>query len=287
MSDNTKQKKLIRARQQSTGETYSTARLHVLGSRPAEAEPPSGLRASVEATMRLAGAAAAGDEPAGQALRAHLAALDPGDLRKIEVLMYAGPNEGGVRELAESLSRDTHENTVDVVAEKTLMLVEYLTDGLRVAKAEGIDLDGVWLHEPSSKWARAPGSDYDRAIDGMRAWDARQFTAGDHDPHRLRRAWAQREGVTAADHHFCLTRLTAEGCRRAGDTCHHLRGADHTSLWMKDGKPHIYVTQPYDLSLKRLDEMFRVCRRLGLTLRVDSAIAWHAPGAVLVEVLRA
>jgi hypothetical protein len=77
------------------------------------------------------------------------------------------------------------------------------------------------------------------------------------------------------------------GAERHAGPCVHLPGADHSSMWMKEGKAHIYVTQPYDLTLERLEEMFRVCRRLGLTLRVDSAVAWHNPMAVLIEVLRA
>jgi hypothetical protein len=56
-------------------------------------------------------------------------------------------------------------------------------------------------------------------------------------------------------------------------------------MWLKASKPHIHVTQPYHLDQARLDEMFRVFRRRGLTLPVDSAPSWHNEMAVLIEVL--
>ena len=294
MSDNTKQKKAIRTRQKATGESYSTARLHVLralpdaspdggaaDANPADALPPSALRAAVEETIRLT---RGGDDTL---LRAHLLALPPVDLRKLEVLMYAGRSRGGVRELAASLARDTHEMTVKVVAGKTPVLVEYLEAGLRVAREEAIELDGVWVKKPPTRWASAPGSDYDLAIDGMRAWDVRVPPPRDEAANdAARRNWAAREGVTVSHDHVCLRRLTPEGCPRVGRSCEELPGRDHTSIWLKAGVPHIYVTQPYDLPIETLDAMFRVARRLGLTVRVDSAPAWHDSSAVLIEVLR-
>lgn len=125
MSDNTKQKKAIRARQNTTGESYSTARLHVVRALPERAiTPVSGLRSVVETTIRLAEAAASADrstlmvapgiEPGRlsgrEELRAHLLGLPDDDLRKVEVLMYAGRSKGGVAELAGTLSRDTHDH---------------------------------------------------------------------------------------------------------------------------------------------------------------------------------
>lgn len=167
------------------------------------------------------------------------------------------------------------------------MLAEYLREGLRVAAAERVDLDASWVRKPPGKWAKDPGSAYDLAIDGMRAWDARVPVGREaHDVEALRRSWAEREGVTASDGHVCLLRLTDGGCSTPGRGCQQLPGRDHTSIWIKAGKPHIYVTQPYELSPESLDAMFRACRRLRLTLRVDSALAWHDAGAVLIEVLR-
>ncbi len=301
MSDNTKQKKVIRARQQATGETYSTARLHVLRALPDReppAEPPAppppatGFAATVERVIELATAAAgrSGDDvvPAHE-LRPYLVKLPPADLRKLAVLMYAGRAGEGLRDVAGELARSTPAETVALIAGKLTVLAQYLRQGLMVAEHEHVALDADWTRKNPGRWAREPGSAYDRAIDGMHAWEARYAPQPDEvRDSQAKKAWAEREGVTMSmDGHACLLRLTHEngGDRHAG-RCVHLPGSDHTSVWMKAGKPHIYVTQPYELDDERLDEMFRVCRRHGLTLRVDSAVGWHNPMAVLIEVLR-
>lgn len=306
MSDNTKQKKAIRARQQSTGETYSTARLHVLRALPeppaapppavlAPPPPPAGFAPLVALVIDLASSARKhGGEPAAGAsaprvdLRSFLLALSPAQLRKMEVLMYAGRAGEGLRDVAGELTRSTPAETVDLIESKLAVLAGYLRRGLMVAEHEHIDLDAEWGRKNPGRWAHEPGSAYDRAIDGMHAWDAR--IPPDRDEKRdaeLRRAWMKREGVTQAESHACLLRLTELGCSRTAHACVYLPGSDHTTMWLKAGKPHIYVTQPYNLGQERLDEMFRVCRRHGLTLRVDSAPAWHNEMAVLIEVLRA
>ncbi len=301
MPDNTKQKKAIRARQQATGESYSTARLRVLralpqretpGEPPAPPSSPTGFAATVARVIELATAAAlrSGDDvvPAHE-LRPYLATLPAAELRKIAVLMYAGRAGEGLRDIAGELARSTPADTVALIEGKVTVLAHYLRRGLMVAEQEHVDLDGQWTRKNPGRWAHEPGSAYDRAIDGMHAGEARYAPQPDEvRDSQAKKAWAEREGVTMSmDGHACLLRLTHEdgGDRHAG-RCVHLPGSDHTSMWMKAGKPHIYVTQPYELDDERLDEMFRVCRRHGLTLRVDSAVAWHNPMAVLIEVLR-
>ncbi len=98
------------------------------------------------------------------------------------------------------------------------------------------------------------------------------------------RAWASREGVTRSKGHCCLRRVATGRCG-IGD-CPHLPGSDHTSVWIKEGRPHIYVTQPYHVSDATLTQMIRTCRQWGLMLRIDSAPAWHNEYALLIEVLR-
>lgn len=224
-----------------------------------------------------------------RALQDYLRALAGPDLRKIEVLYYAGREDDGVLELATTLHRDTHERTAIGLAEKSAALAEYLRAGLLVAAEQGVDLDGRWLDravDDAPAPEPRPVSDYDRALVGMHAWDARIPVGREqHDQATLLRTWAKREGVRESRGHVCLTRLAHGRCN--GLDCDKLPGRDHTSMWTKAGRPHIYVTQPYVLHPERLDEMFRVCHRLGLTVRVDSAQAWHDAGAVLIEVIRA
>lgn len=114
--------------------------------------------------------------------------------------------------------------------------------------------------------------------------ERRRWTPGLVLSRSLRQVWARREGVKESAGHRCLTRLAASRCR--GDNCELLPGSDHSSLWIRDWPPHIVVTQPSHLEPDVLSAMLRVCRRLGLRLRLNSDVAWHAPEAILVEVLR-
>ena len=97
--------------------------------------------------------------------------------------------------------------------------------------------------------------------------------------------WAQKHGLTRSKGHVCLTRLVWH-CKRSHG-CAQLAGSDHASLWLKDGKPHVYVSQPYGLSLETLLEMVSQCQELGLEIHIGTWPAWHFPGTVLmVEVRR-
>ena len=60
-----------------------------------------------------------------------------------------------------------------------------------------------------------------------------------------------------------------------------LPGDDHPSLWLKNGKPHVYISQPYELSIEDLKELVEFCERHSLNLHVSTWPAWHFPGSVL------
>lgn len=97
--------------------------------------------------------------------------------------------------------------------------------------------------------------------------------------------WAKQYGLKQSGGHACLTRLR----RRCNgwNGCVKLIGSDHTSLWLKNGEPYVYVTQPYDLSHEDLVGMVTQCQELDLELRINAWPAWHFPGRVLmVEVRR-
>jgi len=55
-------------------------------------------------------------------------------------------------------------------------------------------------------------------------------------------------------------------------------GADHESLWNLDGKPTLYVMQPYGLDPHQLVHW---CDAMGLVAKVDTWPAWHFPGHVV------
>lgn len=55
-------------------------------------------------------------------------------------------------------------------------------------------------------------------------------------------------------------------------------GADHDSLWLRDGKPVMFVTQPYELHRDGMREIVAFCDQWNLDVTVDTADSWHFPG---------
>lgn len=62
---------------------------------------------------------------------------------------------------------------------------------------------------------------------------------------------------------------------------------DHISLLMKDGKPKVFISQPYQLTLEDMRQLINTCDTYGLKAMVSTGPSWHFPSSVLtVEVRR-
>lgn len=164
MSD--KRKKAYRARQKAKKVRYTTARMNVRRDGDDDSRKGS-VSAIVEATIALAiaerhrheqqHATQAGGERFRRVsdfaeeledflkspLLLHLRGLSPDNLRKVEVLMYAGRDEEDILQLSSRLSRNDHADTASNVAQK-YPLADYLRRGLQLADEQGLDLDGSW-----------------------------------------------------------------------------------------------------------------------------------------------
>lgn len=65
-------------------------------------------------------------------------------------------------------------------------------------------------------------------------------------------------------------------------------GADHVSLWLRGGKPYVYVFQPYGLDNRTLVQLMEFCQKWGLVCDISSLASWHFYGhTLLVEIRRA
>lgn len=62
-------------------------------------------------------------------------------------------------------------------------------------------------------------------------------------------------------------------------------GADHMSIWNKDGKPFAYVMQPYQLDPAVLRHLMVFCEEQNLDCFIDSKGSWDYPGMTLLVVL--
>lgn len=49
-----------------------------------------------------------------------------------------------------------------------------------------------------------------------------------------------------------------------------LPGSDHDSLWLKDGKPYVYVMQPYGIDMERLEKLIQICKKNNFTFFIDA-----------------
>jgi hypothetical protein len=58
-------------------------------------------------------------------------------------------------------------------------------------------------------------------------------------------------------------------------------GDDHVSLWLREHKPEVYVSQPYGLTSNVVAEMLRAAELYGLMFTISTWPAWWNPGAVL------
>ena len=96
------------------------------------------------------------------------------------------------------------------------------------------------------------------------------------------------EGLTESSGARCTTKLVKGGRCGCGSFDHdRLPGSDHTIMLNKDGKPHVYITQPYDLAYEEMKKIVEHCEEHGLRADIH-ATSWHFPGWTLcIEVRRA
>jgi hypothetical protein len=98
--------------------------------------------------------------------------------------------------------------------------------------------------------------------------------------------------LTETRGYSCLYRLTGGRCphgtwKHCMDTTrpHHLPGGDHISLWSREGKPVLYVSQPYRFDRRDVEILEDLRVRFGWVWSVSTGPAWHYPGQVFfVEV---
>ena len=56
---------------------------------------------------------------------------------------------------------------------------------------------------------------------------------------------------------------------------------DHPSLWLSDGKPSLFLAQPYGISFTDMENIVSFCKDNGLTASVDAWPSFHFPHHVL------
>ncbi len=129
-----------------------------------------------------------------------------------------------------------------------------------------------------------PTPEYLRAVavlNGLESADQRTRAYAQASYAEIKAAYIERHGLKPTTGAKCVCRLISKDGRCHCNGSMIVPGSDHSSLWLKDGKPYVYVTQPYHLDFKILQELIRFCDDNGLTASISPDYAWHFPGSIL------
>jgi len=88
----------------------------------------------------------------------------------------------------------------------------------------------------------------------------------------------------------CVQRLRGKQCgygRRSFACECDPPGADHSVLFVKDGRPYSYVYQPYHFRTEDIIALAEFCQRTGLQAEFDIFADWHYPANILSIVITA
>ena len=104
---------------------------------------------------------------------------------------------------------------------------------------------------------------------------------------RSRDAWKGRRRLKETSGHPCFARLVGKRCHHIMDLSEsdkHLPCrppcSDHLSMWLRDGKPAVLVSQPYQASGKDLHALLSLCAEHDVYCMVSSH-SWYYPSATL------
>jgi hypothetical protein len=142
--------------------------------------------------------------------------------------------------------------------------------------------------QPKKYSALTESAEYQALLTALREIDnsdaaSRAFNETYRDQYR--EIWRNKNGglERVESGRTCIHRLTRtkphccghdDDCRPPGD--------DHHSIWSWQGKPVLYVYQPYGLSGEKTAALVRYCEKMGLAFRINALLAWHNPGDVLL-----
>jgi len=60
--------------------------------------------------------------------------------------------------------------------------------------------------------------------------------------------------------------------------------SDHTSMWNKDSKPYVYVSQPYHLTCEGLKDISQFCEQFNLSVHITSDSFYSPGGTLMIEI---
>lgn len=103
---------------------------------------------------------------------------------------------------------------------------------------------------------------------------------------RIESAWAKSHKVKKSSGALCVQRLLGKRCGMPyGKACAcRPPGADHPTLWQKDGKPFCYVFHPYGLEIDQVEALSQFCRSHDLEYLIDAGSFYFPNHTIMVIV---
>ena len=110
--------------------------------------------------------------------------------------------------------------------------------------------------------------------------------AEDQRTDRLLSLWETK--YTRSQGYACPCRLLGKrhqwGSCTLGIVDTHRHWVDHFDLWLKDGKPHVWTSQPYAILKEDLFDIMRFCGTWGFDVCIGELDAWWNSGCTLISV---
>jgi hypothetical protein len=63
-------------------------------------------------------------------------------------------------------------------------------------------------------------------------------------------------------------------------------GSDHSTLWLRGGRPEVFVTQPYNWGDDTAQAAVAFAREHGLRFTIRPDLSWHYPGHTMLVLWR-
>lgn len=94
--------------------------------------------------------------------------------------------------------------------------------------------------------------------------------------------------VTLAKSSHCIQRLLGKSCAVNRHKICDCRppGDDHGDLWMKDGKPHLWVSQPYKIGGNTLLKSLEFAKANNLEIDISAEASYYYPGRTFAIIYR-
>ena len=88
--------------------------------------------------------------------------------------------------------------------------------------------------------------------------------------------------------HPCIQRLLGRRCFDGGNRRYPCSppASDHPTLWLHEGKPYVFISEPYRLTLSDVRDIIAFADDNDLEVTIDAGLSCHFPGRTVAVIYR-